>query len=194
MVVPLDQFTLRSGRRQSRLCLAGHIFEWSRDGGHPAAASDGRWCLPLNTPQRPPSRAMVAEAAEALRPPLTAIDKGEIDADDPKARALAGWKERRLWLPMSCGICFGRRWCQSIGGPQCRTGLYGAVPVGGVFTMTAEHGRVTGLDGLATDHFSRVDGPPRPVPGRPDHRARGKRANVLYSGPSLASSDCTRSK
>jgi hypothetical protein len=50
---------------------------------------------------RPPTRSTVAEAAEALRRLLAAIDAGEIDADDPKARALrrqlegaaAAWEE-----------------------------------------------------------------------------------------------------
>ncbi len=37
---------------------------------------------------QPPTRATVAEAAEALRRLLAAIEAGEIDADDPKARAL----------------------------------------------------------------------------------------------------------
>ncbi len=37
---------------------------------------------------RPPTRSTVAEAARALRNLLAAIDAGEIDADDPKARAL----------------------------------------------------------------------------------------------------------
>ena len=42
--------------------------------------------------QRPPSRSTTAEAAQALRRLLAAVDDGEIDADDPKARAL----QRRL--------------------------------------------------------------------------------------------------
>ena len=50
---------------------------------------------------RPPSRLTVAQPAEALRRLLAAIDEGEIDADDPKARALhrrlegaaAAWEE-----------------------------------------------------------------------------------------------------
>jgi hypothetical protein len=50
---------------------------------------------------RPPTRSMVAEAAEALCNLLAAIDAGEIDADDPKARAVrrrlegaaAAWEE-----------------------------------------------------------------------------------------------------
>lgn len=37
---------------------------------------------------RPPSRSTVAEAAETLRRLIDAIDAGNIDADDPKARAL----------------------------------------------------------------------------------------------------------
>jgi hypothetical protein len=37
---------------------------------------------------RPPSRSTVSEGAEALRRLLAAIDAGEIDADDLKARAL----------------------------------------------------------------------------------------------------------
>jgi hypothetical protein len=50
---------------------------------------------------RPASRSAVSEAAEGLRRLLAAIDAGEIDADDPKARALrrqlegaaAAWEE-----------------------------------------------------------------------------------------------------
>ena len=53
---------------------------------------------------RPPTRSTVAEAAEALRRLLDAIDAGVIDADDPKARALrrqlegaaAAWEEVSL--------------------------------------------------------------------------------------------------
>jgi hypothetical protein len=40
----------------------------------------------------PPDPSSVAEAARALRRLLAAIDEGEIDASDPKARAL----QRRL--------------------------------------------------------------------------------------------------
>lgn len=55
----------------------------------------------MDSSQRPPSRSTVADAAEALRRLLTAIESGEIDADDPKARALhrrlegaaAAWEE-----------------------------------------------------------------------------------------------------
>ena len=51
--------------------------------------------------QRPPTRSTVSEAAAALRRLLDAIDQGEIDADDPKGRALhrrlegaaAAWEE-----------------------------------------------------------------------------------------------------
>ena len=41
---------------------------------------------------QPPDPSTVAEAAQALQRLLDAIDQGEIDADDPKARAL----QRRL--------------------------------------------------------------------------------------------------
>jgi hypothetical protein len=37
---------------------------------------------------RAPDPSTVAEAAQALRRILVAIDQGEIDAEDPKARAL----------------------------------------------------------------------------------------------------------
>jgi hypothetical protein len=51
---------------------------------------------------RPPARTTIAEAAQALRLLLAAIEEGEIDADDPKALALQRrlegewWRGRRL--------------------------------------------------------------------------------------------------
>jgi hypothetical protein len=55
---------------------------------------------------RPPSRSTVAEAAEALRRLLAAIDAGEIDADDPKARALRRQLEgaATAWEVASAGL------------------------------------------------------------------------------------------
>jgi len=48
----------------------------------------------------------VAEAAEALRRLLAAIDAGEIDADDPKARALRRRLEGAMaaWDETSSGV------------------------------------------------------------------------------------------
>jgi hypothetical protein len=46
------------------------------------------WESTVATSRRPPARSTVAEAAQALRLLLAATENGEIDADDPKARAL----------------------------------------------------------------------------------------------------------
>ncbi len=73
------------------------------DTGVSAARRPSRWPTMLGggTTQRPPSPSKFVEAAQALRRLLAAIDQGEIDADDPKARAfqrrlegvVAAWEE-----------------------------------------------------------------------------------------------------